>query len=515
MKRTSSDRTPSPPRAPLTNTPRTSASLLDLSPTVAYHDGPPPASADPQQPAPPGQWTIALDIPVLPQPAGNQLVTIHPQHGAHVPAGLQRAYPARPQQRLNLRVPVPAGWPTELTHVILNINLPPSTVQGILPDDIIMSMSSPYNVMPRLNRSFEQSYQPTLAIFKWNHCLSQQMVFREPDDSHGVDYDAVVTRSLTRGLALLVGRLEHRPADSASAARNTLALMFSHPAGFAQLYQHLLQIWRDPNGTPPAHLDLTHLPEHALFAAVTLLDPNGELYDDVLHDIESSLTHFPQDVQANVLIGLWLTHAINDPAGAQRQLDGFMNLTIAPALQAELEYLVVQCRALTDALTSPPHEADAKRDALPLGQLLSLLESLDVNTSTHVVLLERLTLLQRRRPFDGSDLQRLEHAISDQLKLLLDYAHPNTISTTAAGDEIMRLGVDVFAQVFLKWSSEEQIHLLNSLEYIEATELVDRLLGLPDNAEQTIALRSAIQELGTADGVRHEVKAYIAARLQR
>lgn len=468
-------------------------------------------------PLPPGEWSIVLDLPVLPQPSGDQLVALDPQHGVRVPAHLQPAHQAPAQRRLDREVPVPAGWPLELTLRILNLNAPPIALQEILPDNTIAEMASPHNVPARLSKRFRDAchYQPTLAMLKWNHHLSQRVVFYEPTDDEGDDYEAMVTQALNSDVHQLVVELEHQPADAGSRVFNTLALLFSHPAGFAQLYQRLCLIRASCNGHPPAHLDFEHLPEHALFAAVTLLDPEGEIYEAVFRNLLTTLPGFPASVQATVLTGMW-AHCLGfDPEDSQALLDELKTIAMPAEREEQLKRFIALYQALSDALHSPANVAAEKLAALPLGALLQLLESIDMGTGMQAALLDRLTVLHLCQPFTGSDLARLQKALSDHLKLLLKYTHPKTVSTTAAGAEIRHFDTGLLAQVFLKWSVEEQLHLLNRLELGEALELVERLLRDPGDAGQTATLRRALEALATADGLAMEVKGYIAQRLRR
>lgn len=420
-----------------------------------------------------------------------------------------------PEQMRSKRLPqqwdhtisVPGHWRSDFVQCILDnvqrMATPPNALRWISPADAIRSTASRANMLPRLNSTYHNRYQPALAVLKWNHCLAGLTVYLEAEDDEDPreeQWTADAHEALRLTLPLLVDTLAHAPADLASKRNNTLALLFSHPATLRTLYCELAHTWSSP-AKGPAHLDLEQLPEHALFAALTVLKPENGQCDAVLDEIEDSLKHFTVELQARVLAGLWAYAKTAEPDRAPALLSAITQL--GKPNTGTIDRFVKQFQTLSDVLDAI-EGGEAAVDAPPPSELLDLLADLHPGTVMYRELLEQLAILHSHRPFNVAELLRLKIALTRHLQLLIRFTHPNA-SETPLALELMRLDSPLIAQLFLELTLEEQLQLFCGLAPDEVCEQIARFRSATRDDEQwAFSMRSTIVSLTLADELGEE-----------
>lgn len=444
------------------------------------------------------ETVIVLDEPPLPPLPEGQLVALHPVT-SDVPEHLRA--PAR-TQTLDPTVAVPYGWPKELTHGIVDSNVPGVFLERLTPLEDIESMAKawPGRSLVRVNHRFHAQYQPTLSALRWHHALIDRTVYWEFDEesrAHRMYPDTArkAQAALENGVTVLVEQLEHQP-PAAFGPDNTQALLFTHPAGVLDLYQRLVARWDARGDTPlPRHLDLAKLPEHALFVALTMLDHGGDTLPLLIVDIEASLPRFTPEVQARVLAALWIHHRTLYPETADQLLLQLKKLNCP------------ESESLLDLLATLVLSASTTDDEAALRvRLLNALERWPAGTAVHAALLQSLVLHHKHRPFDGHERERLIQALSNHLHALLSLAHPHAM-TPAVAIELERLDTRLLIPILLRWHPADLVLLLNAMAGGDGT-IFTLILRHPDPADAA-ALRAALEHLLTLPGLNFGARGLI------
>lgn len=441
---------------------------------------------------------IVLDEPHLPPLPEGQLIALHPA-ASHVPAQLRAAAPTR---TLDPTVPVPDTWPKELTQSVADISATDISYERLMPPEDIRSMATawPGRLLVRVNHELQAKYQPTLSALKWHHQLAGQEVYPEFDEDfrasdHFPGVELRVQAAVAQGVNDLVEGLEHQPPDGGIGPNNTQALLLTYPAGILSLYERLLARWGERDTKPlPRHLDLQNLPEHALFMALTMLDHNDATFDQLINDIKTSLPQFAPEVQARVMLSLWIQCRHYDPNWAETLL----TLKQLPCRESGF---------LLDML-----EAEMVTGNRPdVGDMLHALDQLTVGTALHASMLHTLNRYFGHQPMSDDVRERMVQALSDHLQWLMRMTHPHAF-LPAVAIEFERLDTQMLIQVLLRWNPADQLHLLNALAGGDGQGLIQLLQRAdPDDAA---ALRAALERLLDTPELTHRARGFIEMLLR-